>query len=152
MFDALVLPTAPITNYFKETTGFEPTHFTPQNASHFTRAQDIAGMLLKGKIIVGYQLWLSLSALGLSHPADQTRDCGTYFPFQTAITPGEDGFKSLIRHFMKWTIRDVLTNTVEDARAAMDLFRSVEVDWEALIARMVWPCLLPPPEYLNCYS
>ena len=47
-------------------------------ASTFKRARDLAGLLLKEKIIIGYRLWLV--------SADQTRGCATYFAFQTNVT------------------------------------------------------------------
>lgn len=33
---------------------------------------------------------------------------------------------------------------MEDARAVMDLFRSVELQWEGYVDRKEWPCYLPP--------
>lgn len=41
---------------------------------------------------------------------------------------------------------------VEDARSAMDLFRSAQGDWENLIENSVWPALIPPREFERCYT
>lgn len=41
---------------------------------------------------------------------------------------------------------------VEQARAALDLFRSCEHIWEELIETGGWPCALPPVTHANCFS
>ncbi|KAF8334051.1 uncharacterized protein EI90DRAFT_3050825 [Cantharellus anzutake] len=118
----------------------------------FAHARDLAQRLLRNKVIVAYELWKSLDALRLQHPADLTRDLATYLPVQTIIgAEGDNGFQKLVQQFMNRTIRNGFHHPVEDARAAMDLYRSCATDWEALITTSVWPCLLPPEEFRLWY-
>lgn len=39
---------------------------------------------------------------------------------------------------------DELTEQLENARAALDLYRSVQHPWENAINSGSWPCILPP--------
>lgn len=48
---------------------------------------------------------------------------------------------------------DSLTSIqVENARAAMDLYRSYNEPWEAAIQKGNWPCILPPSTFSRCYT
>jgi len=152
LLDSLVLPTDEVIDYYTERTGFKASHFVPsESVVPFEQVRYQAQLLLLNKIVVAYELWTSLDALRLCHRADQTRDLATYIPMQITIAKGDDGFQNLTKHFMNRTIRVGLENAVEDARAAMDLFRSCSGEWEALIASSVWPCLLPPEGFRRWY-
>jgi len=153
LLDSLVLPTDEAIDYHTARTGFEASYFVPSHgAVPFEDVRYQAQQLLNNKIVVAYELWRSLDALRLFHRADQTRDLATYIPMQTTIAEGGDGFRNLMKRFMNRSIRDGLENAVEDARAAIDLYRSCRKDWEGVISSSVWPCLLPPKQFQRWYQ
>ncbi|CAA7258661.1 unnamed protein product [Cyclocybe aegerita] len=47
--------------------------------------------------------------------------------------------------------RDVALYQLENARAALDLYRSDADAWEAAISNGNWPCALPPSTFSRCY-
>ncbi|CCA68834.1 hypothetical protein PIIN_02695 [Serendipita indica DSM 11827] len=71
----------------------------------------------------------NLSVLGLAHSNSDIRDVALYVPFRNVF--------------------DSLEHIMEDARAVMDLFRSVEDQWQGYITRLEWPCYLPPNAYVS---
>ncbi|KAF9519035.1 hypothetical protein BS47DRAFT_1288846, partial [Hydnum rufescens UP504] len=145
LVDLLSYPTAPVTDYHTEITGLRPEHFLPSDhVSDFDNIRMLCATHMSGRVIVGYELWYSLDALRLSHPTVMTRDLATYFPLMT--TPRNEflDFRRVIYQYMR--------RNVEDSRAAMDLFRSCERGWEALIEGSLWPSLLPPTTHSACYT
>lgn len=40
---------------------------------------------------------------------------------------------------------------VENARAALDLYRSCSSEWEDAVSEGNWPCALPPSTFSRCY-
>ncbi|KAG9007723.1 hypothetical protein FRB94_014051 [Tulasnella sp. JGI-2019a] len=147
VYDYYVQPIAPVTNYFTATTGL--TASLPDGALTLAQAQaDITQQLLN-KIVVGHELHNSLSSVGVPHRTIDTRDVGLYLPFRAAL-----GYQDtvplpvLCSQLMRRTIQyNGVFDPIEDARAAMDLFRTHEDTWEASIASGVWLCCLPPPSF-----
>ncbi|CAE6440046.1 unnamed protein product [Rhizoctonia solani] len=147
-----------VVNYRTSSTGLQPQDLTGPDAVSFSDAQAMAAHLLRGRIVVGHSLWLDLQAsswhvLGISHPACDTRDVGLYLPFRTALkTPNQViGLQTLVWQLMRRKIQANHHNPVENARAAMDLFRSHEADWQKTVSTGQWPCALPPTSYSRCY-
>ncbi|KAF8327895.1 uncharacterized protein EI90DRAFT_3126548 [Cantharellus anzutake] len=175
LLDTLVIPRSRVIDYCAERTGFNESHFIaggkirsrisisrssenlPGHILGFEITRQRVAQHLRGKVVVGHRLWVSLDALRLSHPADKTRDLATYFPLLAALPSSsdqdlQDGFPILVQEFMHRTIRKGFENSVEDARAAMDLYRSCRDNWEHLIAASFWPSLTPPREFFQCYT
>jgi len=153
LIDLLSYPTAPVTDFHTEITGLRREHFLPSDhVSDFDNIRMLCATYMSGRIIVGYELWYSLDALRLSHPTIMTRDLATYFPLMTTPRNDFSDFRLVIYQYMRRNVRGGLIHPVEDSRAAMDLFRSCERGWEALIGDSVWPCLLPPPSHSACYT
>lgn len=44
-----------------------------------------------------------------------------------------------------------LFGQIENARAALDLYRSHGTEWETAIRDGHWPCALPPSTFARCY-
>ncbi|KAG8936344.1 hypothetical protein FRC03_000132 [Tulasnella sp. 419] len=148
IYDFFVQPTAEVTNYRTPTTGLESKHLQPGSALPFQQVQQDVARFIQGKIVVGYQLYKDFSVLGLSHQAIDTRDVGLFLPFRNAL--GAQDMVSLVKlveQLMRRTIQAGYQNPVEDARAALDLFRSYEEEWERSIASGLWTCALPPPSF-----
>lgn len=108
--------------------------------------------------------------LGIPHLAVATRDVALYMPFRAALAADHAvGLQTLVWHLMARRIQEQAINPVrppaatlhysntddspqlENARAAMDLYRSAAPDWEAQVNRGNWPCALPPGSFSRCY-
>ncbi|EJD51425.1 hypothetical protein AURDEDRAFT_57303 [Auricularia subglabra TFB-10046 SS5] len=120
----------------------------------FSEAQLHVAKFLRGKIVVGHQLWFDLAALNLRHLAIDTRDCALFLPFRgiLGVQPAELSLPALIWHLMRRKITAGYQNSLEDARACIDLFRAYETQWESFIQSGRWPCALPPHEYQSFFS
>ncbi|KAG9048241.1 hypothetical protein FS837_000440 [Tulasnella sp. UAMH 9824] len=152
LYDTYVKPTSKVESYREATTGLDATHFN--EALSFETAQRDVAVWIKDKIVVGHKLWLNFQVLGISHPAIDTRDVGLYFPFRRALsTPnGVIGLQTLMWHLMKRKIRKDFIDSLEDARAAMDLYRSESKNWEGEHKAGQWPCALPPQAFNRHYT
>lgn len=122
---------------------------------------------------------LRLKLLGITHPALDTRDVALYLPFHRSVSSSTvTPLKSLVSHLMRRKIGRsyehpvrsshiicYLSNMIlsdfilifpfiklEEARAALDLFRSYEDPWEDEIRAGAWPSALPPTSFSQFFS
>jgi len=154
VFCTYVQPTMPVSDYRTGTTGIEAAHLSAANgAKMFADVQTQVANLIRGRVIVGHSLWNDLSVLGIPHAAVNTRDVALYQPFRNALrSPNQAvGLQTLMWHLMRRRIQEEKTCCLENARAALDLYRSHAADWEATIARGQWPAVLPPSTFSRCY-
>ncbi|KAJ7588625.1 ribonuclease H-like domain-containing protein [Mycena floridula] len=154
VLDTYVVPTVKVTDYRTATTGIQPSHLSGSNAVQFSVVQEHVAKLLKGNIVVGHSLWNDFSILGISHPAVDTRDVGLYQPFRNALRSPRQvvGLQTLAWQLMQRRFQQQESNPLENARAALDLYRTQQQDWETAIAHGTWPCALPPSSYSRCYK
>jgi RNA exonuclease 4 len=102
--------------------------------------------------------------LGLAHPNSHIRDVALYVPFRNTLGSLDQIVRlpTMMWMLMRRRIGESTHHPVgvfrcliylfkvlkiiqaEDARAVIDLFRSVESQWEGYIDQLVWPCYLPP--------
>ncbi|EJD03999.1 uncharacterized protein FOMMEDRAFT_146095 [Fomitiporia mediterranea MF3/22] len=153
VLDVYVRPTMPVTDYRTTTTGIEQKHLNSDSAMPFNTVQSMIAERIKGKVLVGHSLWQDLSVLGIPHPAVATRDVALYMPFRNAVqSPNQIvGLSTLVWNLMRRRIQYGKLDSIENARAALDLYRSDATDWEACIANSKWPCALPPSTFSRCY-
>ncbi|KAJ7588743.1 hypothetical protein C8J56DRAFT_1077978, partial [Mycena floridula] len=154
VLDNYVVPTVKVTDYRTATTGIQPSHLSGSNAVQFAVVQEHVRNLLKGNILVGHRLWSDLSVLGIAHPAVDTRDVGLYQPFRNALRSPKKvvGLQTLAWQLMQRQFQQQANNPLENGRAALDLYRTQQQDWETAIAHGTWPCALPPSSYCRCYT
>ncbi|KDQ63473.1 hypothetical protein JAAARDRAFT_53681 [Jaapia argillacea MUCL 33604] len=156
VLDTFVAPTMAITDYRTATTGIQATDL--EGAPKFSAIQTQIAQLLHGRTLVGHTLWNDLSVLGIPHPAVATRDVALYQPFRNSLrvqgggTNQIIGLKTLMWHFMRRRCGDETMCPLENARAAMDLYRSTASDWEPAVSAGNWPCALPPSTFSRCYN
>ncbi|KAJ4484802.1 ribonuclease H-like domain-containing protein [Lentinula edodes] len=153
ILDTYVSPTMKITEYRTATTGIEPAHLSSRNAASFNTVQQYVANIIKGHILVGHSIWNDLSVLGIPHPAVDTRDVALYQPFRNALRSPNHivGLQTLSWQLMCRRCQESEQNPLENARAALDLYRSDATDWEEAIRRGSWPCALPPSTFSRCY-
>jgi len=154
LLDVYVRPTMPVTDYRTAATGIEAGHLNSEQAMPFNVVQSLVAETIRGKILIGHAIWNDLSVLGLPHPAVSTRDVALYYPFKNALqaTNQTIGLQTLCWHFMRRRIQYGKLDSVENARAALDLYRSDAPEWEKTITSAQWPCALPPSTHSRCYS
>ncbi|KAG8901617.1 hypothetical protein FRC01_009797, partial [Tulasnella sp. 417] len=130
LYDTFVKPTSKVESYRAATTGLNSSYF--DEAVPFDIAQRTVAGWIRDRIVVGHKLWLSFQVLGISHPTIDTRDVGLYLPFRNALTTPNDviGLPTLMWHFMRRKIRESFVDSLEDARASIDLYRSENKSWE----------------------
>jgi RNA exonuclease 4 len=125
-----------------------------------------------------FNLFLFL-VLGIPHPAVNTRDVALYQPFRNALRSHNQMVRlpTLTFHLMGRRCQEgqqnpvrfvyistpvgtelifesfdpVCANQLENARAAMDLYRSHAIEWETTIRDGQWPSALPPSNFSRCY-
>ncbi|EJF66937.1 ribonuclease H-like domain-containing protein [Dichomitus squalens] len=156
VFSTYVLPTNPVTDYRTSTTGIQPEDLQPGgwSALPWKEVQARVAQLIRDKIIVGHTLWQDLSVLGIRHPAVATRDVALYQPFRNALrsTNHVIGLPTLMWQLMRRRVQETHVCPLENARAALDLYRSHSEEWEATIAKGQWPSFLPPSTFSRCYQ
>jgi len=153
ILDVLVLPTDDVIDYLTEGTGFLSSHFIPSDdVLEFSVVRQKVDEHVRGQILVGFGLWMSLHSLQLIHPAAQTRDLATYQPILPILAQVDDGLRELAARFLGKAIHDGFENATEDAQMAISLFHVFEDEWEGSIAMNLWPCILHPREFSEWYA
>ncbi|TFK57027.1 hypothetical protein OE88DRAFT_85068 [Heliocybe sulcata] len=149
-------PATPVADYRSASTGIKQDDL--QHAPSFTVVQARVAQIIQNRILVGHSLWNDLSVLGIPHPAVNTRDVALYQPYRNALRvqgagPNQIiGLKTLMWHFMRRRCGDQYIDPLENARAAMDLYRSGSQEWEVAVNGGHWPCALPPSTFSRCYT
>ncbi|KAH9176991.1 hypothetical protein EDB89DRAFT_1937519 [Lactarius sanguifluus] len=151
VLDTLVRPTHEVTNYRTAETGLVAAHLV--NAPLFREVQHRVASLIRDKIIVGHNLWLFLSVMGISHPTINTRDVAAFVPFRRGLGCGSTTppLHVLVHRLMGRSMGLGYEHPLENARAALDLYRSAERAWESAIDFGSWPCALPPVGYAEYF-
>ncbi|KAI0257474.1 hypothetical protein BJV78DRAFT_39591 [Lactifluus subvellereus] len=164
-------------SYFAFKVDLELTrHPCKATATKFTDVQRNVADIIKDKVIVGHSLWNDLSGrspwhmfqeavatggnwrfpysvLGIPHPAVNTRDVALYQPFRNALRSPNQLVRlpTLTFHLMGRRCQESQQNPMENARAALDLYRSHANEWESAIRDGQWPSALPPSSFSRCY-
>jgi RNA exonuclease 4 len=135
VMDAFVKQSQEVTDYRTFVSGI--TEADLENAElTLTECQTRVEEWLDGKVLVGHALKNDLRALGITHPWVMTRDTAKYEPFmQVRFNDGvlwPRKLKDLLSEKVK---REIQTpgkphSPIEDALAAMDLYRTVRRKWE----------------------
>ena len=120
-----------VADYRTHVSGIRPGDLNSPRAIPFAKAQEEVEDLLKGRIVVAHSVVSDLQALRLAHPPQLIRDTA-HFPQLCPERPRS--LRALVVERLGWV--DFQTgehDSVEDARAVMQLYRSVEDEWEAVI-------------------
>ncbi|CAG9577466.1 unnamed protein product [Danaus chrysippus] len=104
------------------------------NGEEFTVVQKEVSELIKGKILVGHSLKNDLSVLYLSHPKRNIRDTSRYKPFRKITKGSTPSLKRLAKEILGIDIQDGEHSSVEDARAAMQIYCTVQKTWEQALS------------------
>jgi RNA exonuclease 4 len=127
-----------VTDFRTWVSGVTPRHL--QAAMDAAACRRAVTDLVRDKILVGHALQHDLKALFLTHPPTQTRDTAKYPPYQRL---GSDGKRRPAK--LRDLVQTHLTlssfqqpgeahDSVQDAAAAMELYKRVHEEWERMVA------------------
>jgi RNA exonuclease 4 len=143
LLDVYVRPTRKITDYRTSVSGVTARHLTPSRGDpsvnllgqpllSLKELQERLIPLLADRIVVGHALHNDFAALLLSsnHPRRLIRDTSRYGPFRALSEGRNPGLKMLAARILGVQIQSREHDSVDDARIAMLLYRSVKSQWE----------------------
>lgn len=139
VLDTYVKVEEEVTDYRTFVSGIRPEHIQSESAIGLNQARAFVSNILKGKILIGHALENDLKALDIQHPECDTRDTATYAPYMRTISKENDE-KVLVPKKLKDLVWDHFQreiqvigkshSPVEDAIAAMDLYKACRNVWE----------------------
>ncbi|GAB7343185.1 hypothetical protein MBLNU457_1254t1 [Dothideomycetes sp. NU457] len=138
IYDTYVLPRPgeTVTDYRTHVSGIRPHHLQPTTARPFTQVQSVVADLLKDNVLVGHALRNDLDALILSHPGRDIRDTARYAKYRKmSAGRGPPGLRKLSKLVLGLEIQSGEHSSVEDARAAMELFKHERAGFEEEVRR-----------------
>ncbi|XP_072947036.1 uncharacterized protein [Epargyreus clarus] len=132
IYDKFVKPREEVKDYRTKVSGVRREDLL--NGEDFTTVQNEVSEILKGKILVGHSLKNDLSVLFLSHPNRNIRDTSKYKPFRSVTKGSTPSLKRLAKELLGIDIQSGEHSSVEDARAAMQLYCMVAKNWEQMMS------------------
>ncbi|MCJ1427581.1 3'-5' exonuclease [Sticta canariensis] len=135
LYDSFVLPKESVTDYRTSVSGITPQLL--KAARTFEAVQTDVAQLLEGRILVGHAIRHDLDALLLGHPKRHIRDTSRYPVFRQLSGGRTPSLKKLAREVLGVNIQTGEHSSVEDARAAMLLFRKEKEGFEREHAK-IW--------------
>ena len=138
VLDTFVQVPTRVTDFRTHVSGVTSKHIKANVAMDVTKCREVVANLLKGKILVGHALSNDLNALLLKHPKGKIRDTAKYRPFQrfgnNKWRPRK--LRDLVKENLKGKegFQEASHDSVQDARATMELFHLVYAQWEKEIA------------------
>jgi len=142
LLDTFVKVSVPVTDYRTFISGVTSSDIESDDAMNLDECRSLVEYILKGRILIGHGIDNDLTALGIFHPFHDTRDTSTYVPFMQVSIVGTHGremrprkLKDLASEKLGTCIQQLgeAHSSVEDAKAALSLYKLVRNEWETLI-------------------
>lgn len=140
LFDRFVKVEERVTDYRHHVTGICPHDLTSGHALPFGQCRQQVINLIRNKVLVGHALENDLAILGIHHPWFAIRDTSTYYPYQKRDRYGRI-CPSRLCHLAKIHLGIEIQKKghphcpIEDACAAMALYRKSQLLWDSFIGR-----------------
>ena len=128
IYDKYVKPREKIQDYRTAVSGIRPHHL--QDGEDFDVVQSEVAEILRGRLLVGHALKNDLDVLFLSHPKRHLRDTARYKPFRKVVGGNTPSLRKLAAELLGVNIQMGEHNSIEDARAAMQLYVLYKAQWE----------------------
>ncbi|XP_026759479.2 uncharacterized protein LOC113518710 [Galleria mellonella] len=132
IYDKYVKAREEVTDYRTNVSGIRREDLL--NGEDFTVVQKEVAELIRGRVLVGHSLKSDLSVLFLSHPKRNIRDTSRYKPFRKITKGSTPSLKRLAKEILGIEIQHGEHSSVEDARAAMQLYCTVAKKWESVMS------------------
>ena len=144
VFDTLVKVLEPVTDYRTFVSGITAEDLASDSAISFIECQLQVSELIRDRIVVGHGLKNDFRVLGIHHPWHLVRDTAKYEPFMAPCHPFESPTGACLRSKkLKVLAKDKLDmviqvegrahSPVEDAVAALELYKKHRVKWEKAV-------------------
>uniref|UniRef100_A0A3P9IMP1 Interferon stimulated exonuclease gene 20 like 2 n=1 Tax=Oryzias latipes TaxID=8090 RepID=A0A3P9IMP1_ORYLA len=132
IYDKYINPSMPVTDYRTRWSGIRPRDLV--KATPYSEARKEILKLLMGKVVIGHAIHNDFKALSYFHPAVLTRDTSKIPLLNVKAGFCEKECVSLKRLTKALLNRDIQIkkghSSVEDAKATMELYKVVEMEWE----------------------
>ncbi|XP_013188951.2 uncharacterized protein LOC106133687 [Amyelois transitella] len=132
IYDKYVKAREEVVDYRTEVSGIRKEDML--QGEDFTKVQKEVAEIIKGRVLVGHSLKNDLSVLYLSHPKRNIRDTSRYKPFRKVTKGSTPSLKRLAKEILGIEIQHGEHSSVEDARAAMQLYNTVAKKWEDMMS------------------
>ncbi|XP_031844703.2 uncharacterized protein LOC116432252 isoform X1 [Nomia melanderi] len=129
IYDKYVKPREPVQDYRTKVSGIRPHDL--QNGEDFQVVQKEVAEILRGRILVGHALKHDLDVLYLSHPRKHLRDTSRFKTFRQLSRGNTPSLKKLAYELLGREIQTGEHSSVEDAKAAMQLYVLYKNKWES---------------------
>lgn len=133
LYDKFVKPTENVTDYRTPVSGVRPEDI--ESGELFTKVKKDVSQILRGKLLIGHALEHDLRVLKISHPKHMIRDTSTYWQFKQLTEGRTPGLKRLTLHFLGANIQEGEHSSVQDAKAALQLYMLARKDWELMLKK-----------------
>jgi RNA exonuclease 4 len=134
ILDTFVRVEEKVTDYRTFVSGVRPQDLESPHAMEYGACRTQVQRLLAGKILVGHALENDLKVLCLHHPRDRVRDTSVHAPFMkwdpTTGAYQARRLRDLSQSILGQTIQQNEHDSLEDARAALNLYMLVKPDWD----------------------
>nr|POE46762.1 rna exonuclease 4 [Quercus suber] len=132
IYDSFVLPPPGlrVLDYRTHVSGVTPQHLRPGYARPFAQVHKDVAELLQDRILVGHALKNDLLALILTHPRRDLRDTSRHPKFRVESRGKPPALRKLARSELGMDIQTGEHSSIEDARAAMLLFKKEKAGFE----------------------
>ncbi|KAK8803131.1 hypothetical protein WA588_002287, partial [Blastocystis sp. NMH] len=132
LYDSFVKPQSKVVDYRTKYSGIRPSDLEGPNVVSLREAQNKVVSLLKNRVVVGHGLPNDFEALMVSHPKGLIRDTAFYEPLMRGKKHAEK-LSVLVRREVGEAIQEGEHNSVDDARAALLVYRKHRSEWEKWI-------------------
>ena len=136
VYDSFVRPKELVTDWRTPVSGISPKNM--QKARSLEQVQADISKVLNGNVLIGHSVRNDLDALLLGHPKRDIRDTARHPPFRKLAGGSSPRLKILAAEILGIEIQTGAHSSVEDARAAMMLFRREKEAFEREHAKK-WP-------------
>ena len=140
LFDHYVRPEQQIRDYRTKWSGIQPHHMKIA-LPHKEAVQKIK-TILEGCVVIGHDLGHDFSAIGMTHPRRDVRDTAKFPPLREVAGLKKNWSPSLRNLALVLLGRKIQCGShcsLEDARAALDVYRKYEAAWEKhLLDKKFW--------------
>lgn len=140
LYDEYIRPDRRITDYRTKWSGIKPCHM--KTAQPYGEATERIKGILRGSIVVGHDLAHDFAVIGLQPPKTCIRDTAKFVPLRGLaglIKTHNPSLKNLTAILLGRTIQNGAHCSLEDARAALDIYRKYEGVWEEYLRdRTFW--------------
>lgn len=142
IYDSFVLPELPVTDYRTSVSGI--TAALLAKGRPLEEVRDDVVTLLKGRVLVGHAVKNDLTVLKIDHAGSMIRDTAHHKPWRDEFSNGGiPSLRSLVQEILGWEeFQNGEHNSVEDAKAAMMLFRTAKGAFESALRRRAGPTII----------